>query len=86
MPKLKTGKDLAVLSKKLYKKHKLPSLVHSIGHGIGLQVHECPRLGMKSKDRLKGTVMALEPAVYYEEFGIRYEENVYFDGKRARVL
>ena len=87
VPKLKTGGDLANFSKILYKKEGLLYPPHSIGHGIGLDVHEKPSLSPNSKDLLKGTVFALEPAVYFPgEFGLRYENVIHFDGKKARVL
>ena len=85
-PDFENGGDVAKFTKKLFVKYKLPSMIHSIGHGVGLDVHELPRLGEKSKDKLKNTILAIEPAVYFKGYGIRFEETVYFDGKRARVL
>jgi Xaa-Pro aminopeptidase len=39
-----------------------PSIPHSLGHGIGLEVHEAPSLSPKSKDELKeGMVFSIEP-------------------------
>ena len=70
----KTGRDVARLSGKLLKKHGMPPLIHSIGHGIGMEVHEYPHLGAKSRDSLEGAALALEPAAYYPgKFGVRYE-------------
>lgn len=86
LPKMKSGKDIEALSTKLFKKSKLPELPHAIGHGIGLEVHEFPRLGRKSADRLAGSVFAIEPSAYFHDFGVRYENTVYFDGKKAEVL
>ncbi|MDO8554749.1 MAG: Xaa-Pro peptidase family protein [Candidatus Micrarchaeota archaeon] len=86
IPNLKTGKQLALLSEKLFKKAKLPSLIHSIGHGVGLDVHEFPRLSKKFNDNLSGAILAIEPAVYFKDFGVRYEETLYFDGKTVKVL
>ena len=57
-------------------KHGLPKLIHSIGHGIGLEVHDYPHLGKKSQDSLEGAVLAIEPAAYFKSFGVRYEEMV----------
>ncbi len=74
--KCKTGKDLALLSDSLVKKHGLPTMIHAIGHGIGLEVHEAPHLGARSKDSLEGAVLAIEPAAYFTSFGVRYEEMV----------
>ncbi len=73
LPKCKTGRDVALLSEKLMKKHGMPSLIHSIGHGIGMEVHEYPHLGTKSRNSLARTVLALEPAAYFSGFGVRYE-------------
>ena len=87
LPNLKTGGDLASFSKILYKKEGLPYPPHSIGHGIGLEVHEKPSLSPTSKDLLYNTVFAIEPAVYFPgKFGLRYENVIYFDGKKAKVL
>jgi len=85
-PGFGSGKDLAEFAEKLYKKYRLPLPPHSIGHGIGLDVHEFPRLSKKYKDPLAGTTMAIEPSAYFETFGVRFEETIYSDGKKARVL
>jgi len=53
-----------------------PSMPHSLGHGIGLEVHELPRLTMVSEDILKpGMVFSIEPGIYLpDEFGVRIED------------
>ncbi len=53
-----------------------PSIPHSLGHGIGLEVHETPHLSPKSKDVLKnGMVFSLEPGIYVPDFmGVRIED------------
>jgi Xaa-Pro aminopeptidase len=56
--------------------------VHSLGHGLGLNVHEAPRLSDKSSDTLApGNVFTIEPGLYYPErgLGVRIEDTVYFD-------
>lgn len=52
--------------------------VHSTGHGVGLDVHEEPRLGEKSESELKvGNVITIEPGLYYPEIGgVRVEDVV----------
>ncbi len=51
---------------------------HATGHGIGLQVHEGPRVSLASKDILKeGMVITVEPGVYLRGFGgFRVEDMV----------
>lgn len=63
---------------------------HSLGHGLGLNVHETPTFGLftTNKDRIsRGHVFTVEPGLYYpdEGFGIRLEDVIYIDG-RGRVV
>ena len=54
------------------------AFMHSTGHGLGLEIHEPPRLGRKDKMRLQaGMAITIEPGVYLEGFGgIRIEDTV----------
>ncbi len=51
---------------------------HSLGHGIGLEIHEHPTLSYKKKDQLKENLLfTIEPGVYLDgKFGIRIEDTV----------
>jgi len=56
--------------------------IHSIGHGIGLEVHEFPLLKRSSKHILKrNMVFTIEPGFYGENFGVRYEEVVFLSNR-----
>ncbi|HEY2072131.1 MAG TPA: M24 family metallopeptidase, partial [Gaiellaceae bacterium] len=54
------------------------SMGHGLGHGLGLDIHEDPRLSTESTDVLAaGNVVTVEPGIYISgEFGIRIENDV----------
>lgn len=61
---------------------------HGTGHGVGLEVHERPRIAPMSEDKLgTGMVFAIEPAVYLPELGgVRIEDDVYLGENGPEVL
>ncbi len=61
---------------------------HNLGHGIGLEVHEEPRISPKAEGILKpNMVFTVEPAIYLpNKFGIRLEDIVLVTKKGCNVL
>lgn len=65
-----------------------PSIPHSLGHGIGIEVHEHPYLGPNSKDLLTANmVFSIEPGIYLPEFGgVRIEDLFVIENDKVRQL
>ena len=61
---------------------------HSTGHGVGIEIHELPRVAAKQDQVLMpGMVVTIEPGIYIEgKFGIRIEDMVAVTKSGARVL
>ena len=80
-----TGREADAIARDYLKQHGMDKyFTHSLGHGIGVNIHENPYLSPKSENILKnGMVFSDEPGVYFEgDFGIRIEDTVTLkDGK-----
>ena len=61
---------------------------HTLGHGVGIEIHELPSLSQRSQFLLSdGMVFTLEPGIYVEgEFGIRIESLVALENGKLTVI
>lgn len=79
---IKAGVELSMIRKLVddhFKKYKvLENFTHSIGHGIGLEIHEEPCVRKNRRTKLKvGNIFTVEPGLYFEgKYGIRIEDMV----------
>lgn len=80
-----TGREADKIARDYLAAHGLDKyFTHSLGHGIGVNIHEFPRLSPMSDDLLvDGMVFSDEPGVYFEgELGIRIEDSCHMaDGR-----
>ena len=81
--------DIDAAARQVLAEYRLDRLfVHSTGHGLGLEVHEDPRVARGQKRRLEpGNVITIEPGVYVPGVGgIRIEDDVAVHADRNELL
>ncbi len=87
---IKDGANIKQLSKMVENDFKLNGydLIHSLGHGVGLEIHEKPYISSRVDAPLReNMVITVEPGIYIpEEFGVRIEDTVLVEKGGARKL
>lgn len=91
LQRLKVGlrcEEVDKLAKKIITSYGYPEYQHGLGHGVGLAIHEAPRLKLKSKEILQeNMVVTVEPGIYIaDEYGIRIEDLVVLRKEGVEVL
>lgn len=84
-----TASQVDEAARNVLRKHRLDRFfTHCTGHGLGLEVHEDPRLAAGQKQKLQSSnVVTLEPGVYIEGVGgIRIEDDAVVTPGEARIL
>ena len=84
-----TGKEVAQVAIDTFKKYGQEEyFTHGLGHGVGLEVHEAPRLSSRASNVLKpNMIVTVEPGLYYPGWGgVRWEYMVVVTEDGCRVL
>ncbi|MDR0742534.1 MAG: Xaa-Pro peptidase family protein [Puniceicoccales bacterium] len=62
-------------------------MFHSLGHGLGLDIHEPPRIGICDGILQPGMVVTIEPGLYYQTIGgVRIEDDILIGNQSSEIL
>lgn len=88
LSKDKDAKSLDSYCRRLLIENNQIDFSHSTGHGVGLEIHESPRLSSRSQDKLvNGNVFTVEPGIYVEgKWGMRIEDMVVLQNGKPKIL
>jgi Xaa-Pro aminopeptidase len=84
-----TGRDADAIARDYIQQRGYGDLFgHSLGHGLGLEVHEAPRLARTADGALaEGAVVTIEPGIYRPGWGgVRIEDDVFLGAEGPRIL
>jgi Xaa-Pro aminopeptidase len=84
-----TGRDADAIARDYIEQRGYGDLFgHSLGHGLGLEVHEAPRLARTADGALaEGAVVTIEPGIYRPGWGgVRIEDDVFLGPDGPRIL
>lgn len=82
------AKDVDKIARDYIIEQGFPNITHSVGHGIGIEVHESPYLSPNSRDKLgEGMVFSVEPGIYITGYGgVRIEDLVLITKNGAELI
>lgn len=84
----KTGEEIDTVARNFIQQKGFEPYKHGLGHGVGLAIHEAPRLRPRIKEILKeNMVFTIEPGIYIEGFcGFRIEDVIHLTSTGPQVL
>lgn len=84
-----TGEELDQIARQIIEEASMGQYFgHGLGHGVGLEIHEGPRLGQTSQDLLQERmVVTIEPGIYIPDLGgVRIEDMIVIEREGREVL
>ena len=82
----KTFQELDQLTRKILKKE-AKYFIHSLGHGIGIEVHEKPVFSKRTTKILNNIPFTIEPGIYHKgRYGLRIEDTVVMQSGKIKIL
>lgn len=85
---VRNGATLDAAAREIIAESNLPVYPHSLGHAVGLDIHEAPRITVKNEEILTDSMaITIEPGTYLEgSFGIRIEDLLYIHNSTIDIL
>ncbi len=81
-------KQVDLYTRELFKKGGLPFFPHSLGHGVGLEIHEYPKVSFLIDEAIDDNhIFTIEPGVYFPGWwGLRVEDTVLYQKNKVELL